>query len=130
MRRLAGAVSVTSTSLMKHCPSVIASSPAIIRNKVDLPQPEGPSNAVNEPLSTVRLRSLTTCTAPKRLVTCLSSTLCICDSRTAPTMKLSLDAGGQHDRLRHAALEDEIDQRHRQRREHRGRQIMGVTHAK
>ena len=49
---------------MKHWPAVIASSPAIILSSVDLPQPDGPSSAVNEPLSTVRLRSEIAVTAP------------------------------------------------------------------
>ena len=42
MRRCAGGVSVTSTPSMKHWPSVISSSPAIILSSVDLPQPDGP----------------------------------------------------------------------------------------
>ena len=54
MRRFAGGTSVTSILSMKHWPVVIASSPAIILSSVDLPQPEGPSSAVNEPLSTAR----------------------------------------------------------------------------
>ena len=49
---------------MKHWPAVIGSRPAIILSNVDLPQPEGPSKAVNEPLSTVRLRSLIAVTGP------------------------------------------------------------------
>ena len=64
MRRCAGGVSVTSVSSMKHWPAVISSSPAIILSKVDLPQPDGPSSAVNEPFSTLRLRSGMTVTAP------------------------------------------------------------------
>ena len=35
---------------MQQSPSVIASRPAIIRSSVDLPQPDGPSRAVKEPL--------------------------------------------------------------------------------
>ena len=64
MRRLAGGTSVTSILSIKHWPAVIVSSPAIIRSSVDLPQPDGPSSAVNEPLSTLRLRSVMTVTAP------------------------------------------------------------------
>ncbi len=64
MRRWAGGTSVTSRLSMKHCPPVIGSRPAIILSSVDLPQPDGPSNAVNEPLSTVRLRSLIAVTEP------------------------------------------------------------------
>ena len=64
MRRFAGGMSVTSALSMKHWPAVISSSPAIILSSVDLPQPDGPSSAVNEPFSTVRLRSLIAVTAP------------------------------------------------------------------
>ena len=64
MRRCAGGVSVTSAPSMKHWPAVISSSPAIILSSVDLPQPDGPSNAVNEPFSTLRLRSEIAVTAP------------------------------------------------------------------
>ena len=64
MRRFAGGTSVTSVLSMKHWPAVIASSPAIILSSVDLPQPDGPSSAVNEPLSTLRLRSEIAVTEP------------------------------------------------------------------
>ena len=62
--RLAGGMSVTSTPLMKTGPAVISSSPAIMRSSVDLPQPDGPSSAVNEPSSTFSDRSVIACTAP------------------------------------------------------------------
>ncbi len=35
-----------------------------MRSSVDLPQPEGPSSAVKDPLSTVRLRSSIAVTTP------------------------------------------------------------------
>ena len=53
MRRFAGGMSVTSVLSIKHWPAVIASRPAIILSSVDLPQPDGPRRAVNEPFSTV-----------------------------------------------------------------------------
>ena len=64
MRRFAGAMSVTSTPSRKHWPAEMRSSPAIMRSTVDLPQPEGPSSAVKDPLSTVRLRSSIAVTTP------------------------------------------------------------------
>ncbi len=64
MRRFAGAMSVTSTPSRKHWPTVMRSRPAIMRRSVDLPQPEGPSSAVNDPLSTVRLMSSIAVTTP------------------------------------------------------------------
>ena len=54
MRRLAGGVSVTSASSMKHCPSVIVSSPAIMRSSVDLPQPDGPTSTQKPPSGTAK----------------------------------------------------------------------------
>ena len=64
MRRFAGGASVTSTPLMKQSPTVISSRPAIILKSVDLPQPDGPRSAVNDPFSTVSERSLTAVTEP------------------------------------------------------------------
>src|SRR6476661_8372091 len=56
-------------------PDVTASRPAISRNTVDLPQPEGPSSTKNSPSRTSRLRSLTAATSPYLLVTFSRSTL-------------------------------------------------------
>ena len=48
-------------------PLSIFSNPAIILNKVDLPQPEGPNNTRNLPFSTFRLNLLITLFFPKDL---------------------------------------------------------------
>ncbi len=113
IRRCAGGMSVTSTPSMKHWPSVIASSPAIIRSSVDLPQPEGPSSAVNEPFDQ-RLRSLIAVT--RRSAWSRASV------RHAPSAlfrfwsprRSSLDTRRQGDGLGHPPLEEQIGGRHRQ----------------
>ncbi len=47
--RLAGGTLVMSTPSISMCPLVTSSSPAIRRSKVDLPQPDGPTNTTNSP---------------------------------------------------------------------------------
>src|SRR5471032_436069 len=54
---------------MMTTPPSCASSPAITRNSVVLPQPEGPSRQRNSPLRTLRLIWSSTSAAPKRLLT-------------------------------------------------------------
>ena len=49
-RSLAGTRFITRPS-MRSSPEVIASSPAIMRRVVDLPQPDGPSRTMNSPSS-------------------------------------------------------------------------------
>ncbi len=44
---------------MSMSPSVMSSSPTIIRSNVDLPQPEGPTRMTNSPSSMSMLMSLT-----------------------------------------------------------------------
>lgn len=49
MRRSAGSRSLAYAPSSISSPSVISSSPAIMRSTVDLPQPEGPSRTRNSP---------------------------------------------------------------------------------
>ena len=49
-RSLAGTRFITRSSI-RSSPAVIASSPAIMRSVVDLPQPDGPSRTMNSPSS-------------------------------------------------------------------------------
>src|ERR1700736_3705397 len=66
-------------------PEVSSSSPAIIRNRVDFPQPEGPTNTVKDPSSTVRSMPWITSSDWKLLWTLFSSSLAISvDSRDQP----------------------------------------------
>ncbi|MNU09735.1 hypothetical protein D3C72_2564800 [compost metagenome] len=47
--RSRGVMELTTVPPMRISPSVISSSPAIMRSRVDLPQPEGPTSAMNSP---------------------------------------------------------------------------------
>ena len=61
-RSLAG-TSFTTRPSMESVPDEIVSRPAIIRNVVDLPQPEGPSSTMNSPSAMVT-STLSTAAAP------------------------------------------------------------------
>src|SRR5436190_1756540 len=73
-----------------HEPAVIGSRPQIMRSKVDLPQPEGPTKTMNSPCSTLRSMPWITATLPKDLATFLSSMAAIDDLRFE---KARLDTG-------------------------------------
>ena len=49
MSRSLGACSLTTSPPIFSSPSVMSSSPAIIRSAVDFPQPEGPTRIMNSP---------------------------------------------------------------------------------
>src|SRR5580704_5238562 len=59
-------------------PEVKSSSPAIIRNRVDFPHPEGPTKTVKDPSSTARSMPWITSSDWKLLRTPFSSSLAIC----------------------------------------------------
>src|SRR5215469_12778342 len=68
-------------------PSVTFSRPAIIRRSVDFPQPEGPTNTVNDPLATVKSIPWITSTDWKLFRTPFSSsraTLVHSDNKSLP----------------------------------------------
>ena len=69
MPRELGSRSVTSSPSIEIRPEDTSSNPAIILKTVDLPQPEGPTSTVKEPLSTVKSRFGITSVEPKDLVT-------------------------------------------------------------
>jgi hypothetical protein len=54
---------------MKISPVLGVSNPAISRNNVVLPQPEGPKKVMNSPLPIVKVRFLSTASPSKRLET-------------------------------------------------------------
>src|SRR2546423_6478383 len=91
MSRSLGAIWLTTVSPIRSSPSVMSSSPAIIRRAVDLPQPEGPTRITNSPSATSRLMFLTASKpSEKRLLTPLRTISAI------PSPPLSLDcARGQ-----------------------------------
>ena len=64
MPRFAGGTSFIRTPSIWKSPSVIVSSPAIIRSRVDFPQPDGPTKTISSPASISRLIPLSTLTSP------------------------------------------------------------------
>src|SRR3954454_9990443 len=115
MSRSFGARSFTTRSPIFSSPSVMSSSPAIIRRAVDFPHPDGPTRTMNSPSATSRLIFLTASKpSAKRLLT---------PSRTIsaiPFPPLSLNgARGQagHD----AALEEQHEDDDRDGHDHRRR---------
>src|SRR4029434_11061977 len=78
---------------MSISPDVMASSPAIIRSSVDLPQPDGPTNTTNSPERIARSMPWITRVSPYALVTLRSS-----------TSAMSAD----HARLREARVDDQV----------------------
>ena len=67
MSRSFGATEFTSVPSMRISPSLTVSSPAIMASSVDLPQPDGPTRAMNSPVRASRSMPLSTSTEPKRL---------------------------------------------------------------
>src|SRR6185437_10062656 len=68
MSRSLGATELTSRSPIQISPEVTVSSPATMASRVDLPQPEGPTSAMNSPCRASRSMPLSTSTMPKFLV--------------------------------------------------------------
>src|SRR6202789_1316809 len=68
MSRSFGATEFRILPSMRLARPVALSSPAIMANKVDLPQPDGPTRAMNSPVCASRSMPLRTSTEPKRLV--------------------------------------------------------------
>src|ERR1700722_1776117 len=68
MSRSFGATALTILPSIRISPSLALSSPAMIASSVDLPQPDGPTSAMNSPVCASRSMPLRTSTEPKRLV--------------------------------------------------------------
>src|SRR6186997_1220494 len=107
MSRSLGARSFTTLPPIVSLPSVMSSSPAIIRSAVDLPQPEGPTRIMNSPSPTSRLMSLTasepsakTLVIPSRVISDIAGSL----SLDGPGGEAGDDAALEE--------EDEDDDRH------------------
>ena len=64
MSRFDGCSSLTRAPLMRTSPSVIASSPAIMLSRVDLPQPDGPTRTRKSPASTAMSMPFSTSALP------------------------------------------------------------------
>src|SRR3954463_11097286 len=102
MSRSRGALSLTTSSPIRSWPSVMSSSPAIIRSAVDLPQPDGPTRIMNSPSWMSRLMPFTASKpSGERLVTWSRGI-----SATGASLRLSLHCAGGQARD-DAALEDQ-----------------------
>src|SRR5271170_346235 len=126
MSRSFGATALTSLPSMRISPSLMLSRPATIASSVDLPQPEGPTRAMNSPVLASRSMPLRTSTAPKRLRSPLMVNVAIASPSLASSL-LSLDGP-----LREAAHEifaaEEINQQGRNRADQhrRASDVVGV----
>src|SRR3982750_1047226 len=65
MSRSFGGTSLTLRSPMRISPPLISSRPAIMRSRVDLPQPEGPTRTVKDPSAMSMSTPCSTAVSPK-----------------------------------------------------------------
>src|SRR5687768_13820041 len=93
-----GARWVTSVPSIATVPAVGRSKPAIMRNVVVLPQPDGPRNETNSPRSAARSKCWTAATSPNRFWMPLSS-------RKAMGLLVSLASAGDRDSAARTAPE-------------------------
>src|SRR6185437_195024 len=100
MPRARGGMSLTTLPSMMTSPVVCLSSPAMMRRKVVLPQPEGPSSTMNSPSETDRLIPLTAATPPNSFFTSrveiaaiAASDLCCSETTRAPGGASGADNG-------------------------------------
>src|SRR5579862_8288900 len=77
MSRSFGGRSLTTSPPMEMSPALISSRPAIMRNVVDLPQPEGPTSTTNSLSGISRSMLRTASTLSKRLDTLRNMTSAI-----------------------------------------------------
>src|SRR5215470_20192577 len=80
MSRSFGGRSLTSSPPMKMSPEVTSSSPAIMRQVVLLPQPDGPTSTTNSLLGLSRSMARTASTSSNRLTTLRNATSDIASS--------------------------------------------------
>src|SRR4051812_17983986 len=116
MSRSFGATELTSRPSMRISPEVTDSSPAIIASRVDLPQPDGPTSAMNSPFRASRSMPFSTSTAPKFL---RSDRMINVDMQCPSLDRASFD--GTLRQASHKILAaEEIDQQRRQRADQHG----------
>src|SRR4026208_1865136 len=131
MSRSFGGTSFTTRSPILSVPSLISSSPAIIRRLVVLPQPDGPTSTMNSPSAISRLKSSTAVTSPYFLVMWSNVTVamseppphrgiagpCIqppCDVVDGPRTRSRLGSSEMvHGSARPEQPSDRVDQKHR-----------------
>src|SRR5262245_34678705 len=91
MSRSLGGTSLTTSPSTAISPSVMSSSPAIMRSVVDLPQPEGPTSTTNSLSAMSRSMPDTASVSSKRLTTLRSETCAMAVPRRLPLGR----AGGE-----------------------------------
>src|ERR1700735_768945 len=120
MSRSFGATELTSLPSMRISPSLTLSRPAIMARSVDLPQPDGPTSAMNSPVFASRSMPLRTSTEPNRL-------------KSRETVSVAIAARSFDGALGQAANEilaaEQVDQKWRNGADHhRGaRDVIGVS---
>src|SRR5450756_3177637 len=115
MSRAAGGTSFTTSSPIMTFPSSTSSRPAIMRNVVVLPQPDGPSRTRNSLSSASSDTLLTAMTLPKRFVTFFRT-----------TFAMSSSAGGRHGESRSEKRDKALRQGHRCQQRIAGSRGQGV----
>src|SRR5262245_6625400 len=83
MSRSFGGTRLTTRSPMRISPDVMFSSPAIMRSRVDLPHPDGPTSTTNSPSSMRTSTPWITSIAPKAFLTSRIATEAMNSSRHA-----------------------------------------------
>src|SRR5687768_747450 len=110
MSRSLDSMSLTTRPSIAIVPPVTSSSPASMRSKVDLPQPDGPTSTMNSPSWMSNSTPWITAVAPKDLRTSRNDTVAM---RWGLGIS-ALDGAGREPR-HHVALERVVDRRRRQR---------------
>src|SRR5829696_6805684 len=122
MSRSFGGTLLTTRPPMEISPLVMFSSPASMRSRVDLPQPDGPTSTTNSPSAMSTLTPCSTLTEPKALRALRMSTVAIRPpvpaTRRAAVLELGdlcLLRGDELQQRRHALsglLDAAADRRH------------------
>src|SRR6218665_4067159 len=100
---------LTTRSSIIIWPPLMSSSPASMRSRVDLPQPEGPTSTTNSPSAMSRLRSWMIWTLPKDLRMLRKDTVAM----GCPSIDSALHGAGR-EAADHVAFEGVVDRRRRQ----------------
>src|SRR6478672_3345128 len=111
MSRSLDSTSLTTRPSIAIVPPLISSSPASMRRRVDLPQPEGPTSTVNSPSAMSKPMPWMTLTEPKFFSTLRNWRDAMCPALSGP---LALHGTGR-EAAHHVALECVVDRRRRQR---------------
>src|SRR5664279_2970203 len=108
MSRSLDSMSLTTLLSMAIVPPVISSSPASMRSRVDLPQPDGPTSTMNSPSLMSKVMPWMTLVLPKDFSMFWNDTVAMLDPRFEGGLRSALDGtGGQA--ADHVPLERVID---------------------